>query len=351
MPDRLSERPLSILHVLLTGGWGGSERHCLDLIRMQQAAGHAVGLVLRPHSGEPVTTYDYLPETGGPQLFRSVRPIDPVCVLRAAWALGADIVHAHLGWSARAAGSAPLLCPAVGTLHMRYRDREHARLEGVIRVAEWQAEAMSDYRGLSCTVHNWAPPLPPSDAAAVDLLRQEAGAGPDTPLIGFVGRLHQVKGVDLLIAAFQSLPDPRARLAVVGDGPARRELEAQAAGDPRIAFLGHRASPAAAYRAFDLLVMPSRFDPFPLVALEAMAAGTPMLAASVGGLAEMFARAPERLFPPENVEALRRRLAEFVPAGRAPRVAYDLSRFQPEPAAARIEGFYREVIARARADA
>ncbi len=64
----MSDRPLSILHVLLTGGWGGSERHCLDLIRMQQAAGHRVGLVLRPRSREPVTTYDYLPETGnGPQ--------------------------------------------------------------------------------------------------------------------------------------------------------------------------------------------------------------------------------------------------------------------------------------------
>jgi len=75
-----------------------------------------------------------------------------------------------------------------------------------------------------------------------------------------------------------------------------------------------------------------------------------MLAAAVGGLQEMFAAAPERLFPPENVEALRRRLAERAPASRAPRVAYDLSRFQPEAAASRIEAFYRRVIAASRAD-
>lgn len=345
----MSNRPLSILHVLLTGGWGGSERHCLDLIRMQQAAGHRVGLVLRPRSREPVSTYDYLPETGGPERFRSVRPLDPLCVGRAAWAVDADIVHAHLGWSARAAARAPLRCPTVGALHMRYRPNEHARLDGVIRVADWQAEAMAGYRGLSTTVHNWSPELAPPDPADVEALRREAGADAGAALVGFVGRLHEVKGVDLLIAAFRALPEARARLAVVGEGPARAALDAQAAGDPRIVFLGHRGNPAAAYRAFDLLVMPSRFDPFPLVALEAMAAGTPMLAASVGGLAEMFAAAPERLFPPEDAEALRARLADALARpGRAPRVAYDLSRFQPEAAAARIEAFYREVIEAAR---
>jgi glycosyltransferase involved in cell wall biosynthesis len=344
------DRPLSILHVLLTGGWGGSERHCLDLIRMQQAAGHRAGLVLRPRSREPVTTYDYLPEQGGPELFRSVRPIDPVCVTRAAWAQGADVVHAHLGWSARAAGAAPLLCPAVGTLHMRYRPQEHARLEGVIRVADWQAEAMTGYRGRSITVHNWAPPLAPADPEAVEALRREAGADAATTLVGYVGRLHSVKGVDLLIEAFRGLPEVPARLAIVGDGPARADLEARAAGDPRIVFLGHRANPAAAYRALDLLVMPSRFDPFPLVALEAMAAGAAMLVARVGGLAEMFAGAPERLFPPEDAAALRTLLAATLArGGRPPRVAYDLLRFEPQAASARVERFYRELIAAARA--
>lgn len=317
---------------------------------MQQAAGHRVGLVLRPRSREPVATYDYLPESGGPELFRSVRPLDALGVARAAWAVGADVVHAHLGWSARAAGAAPLLCPAVGTLHMRYRPVEHARLEGVIRVADWQAEAMAGYRGQSVTVHNWAPPLAPPAPGAVEALRREAGADDATTLAGYVGRLHPVKGVDLLIEAFRGLPQARARLAIVGDGPARPALETQADGDPRIVFLGHRPNPAAAYRALDLLVMPSRFDPFPLVALEAMAAGAPMLAASVGGLAEMFAGAPERLFPPEDAPALRSRLAAALARpGRAPRASYDLSRFEPAAAAARIERFYRDLIRRVRA--
>lgn len=346
MSRSAAEPRLSILHVLLTGGWGGSERHCLDLIRMQEAAGHRVGLVLRPRSREPVTTYDYLPEAGGPELFRSVRPLDALGVARAAWAFGADIVHAHLGWSARAAAAAPLLCPAVGTLHMRYRPQEHARLGGVIRVADWQAPAMGGYRGLSITVHNWAPRLGAPEPTELAALRGEAGAGETTVLIGFVGRLHEVKGADLLIAAFRSLPDATARLAVVGDGPARPALESRAAGDRRIVFLGHRADPAAAYAAIDLLVIPSRFEPFGLVAVEAMTAGTPVLAAATGGLAEIFADAPERLFPPEDSEALRRKLAGVIARGRgAERAAYDLSRFAPEPAASRIDAFYRRVIA------
>ncbi|MDP8915772.1 MAG: glycosyltransferase [Pseudomonadota bacterium] len=208
---------------------------------------------------------------------------------------------------------------------------------------------MGGYRGRSITVHNWAPPLPAAEPAAVEALRREAGADAATTLAGYVGRLHEVKGVDLLIAVFRGLPHAGARLAIVGDGPARPELEAQAAGDPRIVFLGHRPNPAAAYAALDLLVMPSRFDPFPLVALEAMAAGTPMLAAAVGGLAEMFASAPERLFAPEDIGALSERLAAALGRpGRAPRVTYDLSRFEPAQAAARIEGFYREVMADAR---
>lgn len=107
-----------------------------------------------------------------------------------------------------------------------------------------------------------------------------------------VAGLRPIKGIDVLIEAaaevVQHIPD--ARFTIVGDGPDREVLEAQARRlglEPHVEFLGHRDEIPSLLAATDLFVLPSRSEAFPNALLEAMAAGLPAIATAVGGVLEV----------------------------------------------------------------
>jgi glycosyltransferase involved in cell wall biosynthesis len=111
-------------------------------------------------------------------------------------------------------------------------------------------------------------------------------AGP-VPRLGWAGRMDPAKGVDVLLRALVSVPG--ATLELVGDGPERAGLEALAralALDDRVRFTGWTEDMAAAYDRFDVFVLPSRTEAFPLTVLEAMAAGVAVVATDVGSVGE-----------------------------------------------------------------
>ena len=110
----------------------------------------------------------------------------------------------------------------------------------------------------------------------------------------FIGRLDAVKGVPLLLEAFAGARAryPDARLTVVGDGPARAALEAQAAAlgiAGATTFTGYKAQGevAALLEEADMLVLPSFAEGLPVVLMEAMASRIPVIASGVAGVPEL----------------------------------------------------------------
>ncbi|KEP71188.1 glycosyl transferase [Thioclava dalianensis] len=122
----------------------------------------------------------------------------------------------------------------------------------------------------------------------VDLSAFRALNTPQGPAlrIGAIGRLHRQKGFDTLIDAVRSLPQREISLHIHGTGEEEAALKARAAGDPRIVFHGHSEDPAAVMSHLDIVAMPSRWEAFGLVALEARAAGRPIVASGVDGLSQ-----------------------------------------------------------------
>ncbi|RJP51113.1 MAG: glycosyltransferase family 1 protein [Anaerolineaceae bacterium] len=140
-------------------------------------------------------------------------------------------------------------------------------------------------------------PIPTDEA------RQFIGLSPHQQMVLFVGRIEPLKGVDTLIRAmsclkFQSVGHP-VYLAVIGGEPdvSPDQMTAEMARlqtlcddlcmGQTVVFLGKRAQDTLPYyySAADVLVMPSFYESFGMVALEAMACGTPVIASQVGGLA------------------------------------------------------------------
>lgn len=125
--------------------------------------------------------------------------------------------------------------------------------------------------------------------------RRALGLPSGVPLLVFVGRIQPLKGLELAVSALAELRDPTTQLLVVGGPSGREGADELRRVEARIAALGlagrvrfvdpqphHLLS--TYYRAADVCVVPSRSESFGLVALEAAACGTPVVASAVGGL-------------------------------------------------------------------
>lgn len=305
---------------------GGLFRHVRDLVAGQQEAGIAVGVVCsEPQDGRAAAALAKLGSQCGLGLhivpmsrlpgFGDIANIRQVTELLG-W-LKPDIVHGHGakgGMLARLSGGAPdairVYTPHGGALHyslwslegMVYLGAERLmrqRTGGLIFESEFSRNAYRAKVGKpaapTTVIHNglseaeFEPVLPAEDAA--DFL--------------FIGELRMLKGVSTLIDAASRLARP-VRVRIVGAGPDRASFERMAAetkGGVHFEFLG--AMPAReAFRLGRVAVMPSWNESLPYVALEAAAAGLPLIATKVGGVPEIFGPLAGRLVPPGDATAL-----------------------------------------------
>ena len=164
-------------------------------------------------------------------------------------------------------------------------------------------------------------------------LRARFGVGPEEKMLLAVGRLGREKNVELTLAAFARVRLPQARLVIVGDGPHRPELERQACElgiAQRTTFAREfaRAALPDAYASADVFVFSSRSETQGLVLVEALAAGTPIVALDTPQTREVMAGAGTLVTddPLAFASALERVLtapAGFGAGGRAVAAGYD----------------------------
>lgn len=164
--------------------------------------------------------------------------------------------------------------------------------------------------------------------------RRRFGIDASTPVAAFVGALSAEKDPLLAVRLAEERTD--LRVLVVGDGPLRPEVAARAAAtDRRVELVGRLADPRPAVAAADVVVLPSRSEGVPSVAIEAALAGLPVVATEVGGVPEVVHdRRTGRLFEPGDVagarraldDALAHRLEWGAEGARRARADFDLER-------------------------
>lgn len=250
-----------------------------------------------------------------------------------------DVVHAHDWLVAHAAVTVADVwdLPLVATIHATEHGRHQGHLPGatqrtIDRIERWlaqradtvitcsqymrrQVEELFDVGDKIVVVANGVAvedfDVSPQAAAAY----RRALTGPRTKMVLFAGRLEYEKGVQTLLDALASV---RSRVGptvcyVAGIGSYSATLRARVADlglQRHVRFTGFLADEdlRSHYAAADVAVTPSIYEPFGLVAVEAMACGTPVVVSATGGLSEIAAEGAGLLVPPNDPVALADRL-------------------------------------------
>ena len=356
-------RPLRILHIDPERAWGGGERQVIGLLSHLSQWGHENHLLCHP--GSPLEAEARRIQVRAlPIRIRNELDLRPVIALRRLLSRGNyDILHFHTKRAHALAlwlGGSPQGLARVVTRRMDYPIRRNwyerclynRKVDGVVAISEKIASLLIEggvkkekvrviYSGVDMASMESAP-------AAVDRK--------DATVVGIVAALEERKGHRFLLEAAAELKRQGHRLhyRIAGEGPQRENLRRLAASlglQAEVEFAGFVSEVAAFLASIDLFVLPSLFEGLGVAALEAMAAGKPVVATKVGGLGELVEhRRTGLLVPAGDSLALARALHELIPQGDLMRRMGEngrrriAERFTMERMARQNESYYHELL-------
>jgi glycosyltransferase involved in cell wall biosynthesis len=368
----MSTEPLSILHVAAPGAVGGLESVVQSLAIGQHRAGHRVlvALVVEPDQELNGLLTPFLTAAVDVRVLRvpprayvrERRLIRELCVQ-----FRPDVVHTHGCRSdvldagvARSLGIATVTTvhgsSRLGGITRLYELLEFAlfrRFDAVVAVSRPLVRSLRRFGVATDRIHvipnGWNGRVPGPDRRAA---RQALGLPQDEFLIGWVGRLIPVKGPDVFLEALAELTDLSWSASIVGDGSERRRLERMCSRlrlGRRVTFHGQVDDAAGRLHAFDTVVLSSRSEGTPMVLLEAIAAGVPVVTTAVGGVPDVIGPGEGLLVPPERPTALAQAIRNVQAHPAAAKQRAEAARvrlaveFGPERWLARYEEIYRDV--------
>ena len=217
--------------------------------------------------------------------WRALRRLNPDVFqanLRHPWSCQYGLTAATLTPGVRVVALEHLPTPTTASLQRRLERLTSGRLDAHLAVGHRSARELERLIGLRpgaiTVIQNGV------RADGMVVRRREST---ERATVGAIGRLTPQKGFDVLLHALADLPEVAAVIA--GDGPERLHLarlhDDLGLGD-RVRLIGSIEGPAEVLRSIDAFVLPSRFEALPLVVLEAMHAGIPVVASDVGSVAE-----------------------------------------------------------------
>lgn len=324
---------MSVLHLLGTAGDGGAETYFVHLVEALARAGVAEAAAIRRHPEREAR----LQAAGVP--VRALPFGGPIDIITRPAVAGFAAVHgtkAALAWMNRAARHTPRGPWArIGRLGGYYNLKYYKGFDHLVAntedIADWIVGQGWPAGRVTC-IPNFA--AAPPDVPAVDRASLDTPDG--VPLLLAMGRLHEAKAHDVSLQALAQIPE--AFLWIAGAGPQEAKLQGLATAlgvQDRVRFLGWRTDASALYRAADVCVFPSRYEPLGNVVIQAWAHGLPVVAAESQGPKALIRPGKDGLLAPVDdadalASAVRHVLADRSLAARmakagAARVAADFS--------------------------
>lgn len=362
---------LRILHTEASLGWGGQEIRVLTEARGVARLGHDVRLAAPAES----RIFREAPRFGvrAAALPIGRKGLRGIAAMRSLLAGGRfDVVNTHSStdtWlAALACAALPDAPPIVRTRHISAPMPRNAATRWLYRRAtarivttgeRLRAQVMEEARVDADRVVSIPTGIDlghfvPGERNAA---RDAIGIAHDAPVVGIVATLRSWKGHRHLLEAFAAMARTDSMLVVVGDGPQRETLEAQAAAlgiAPRVRFCGNQADVAPWLQAFDVFCLPSYANEgVPQALMQAMACGLAVVTTPVGSILEIVQDGATGLIvPPEDPSRLRAAIESLLDDA-APRAALGararetaVDRFGEDRMVSRMVEVFRQAAAR-----
>jgi glycosyltransferase involved in cell wall biosynthesis len=336
--------PVKVLHIVGNSCFGGIAAIILGLGRVAKAEGWQVDVLATDPVVQQVVTQNGLGLVNLDCIRREIRPLwDLAGVVRLRNFLRSQpyrIVHTHtskagfVGRLAARLANVPVIVHTAHGFAFHESSPSSTRLvystlerfasrwcDRIVAVSDfhrrWALELrMCNSRDILAIPNGVADARRNPDVVPAEL-RSRLGARVGDLLILTLSRLAPDKGIDHLIEAAAILPlaEHRIRIVIAGDGPNRARLEQRARSlgvTDRVTFLGYRQDVADLLAACDLVVLPSLREGLSMSLLEAMAAGKPIIATSIGSQIEVASHGDmARLVPPADAPALAEAIVQF----------------------------------------
>lgn len=311
---------MNILHVITHGGWAGSESIAAGIANEQAVRGHDVTVILRRHeafkSKEIVNNFhksinifwveqaETHPEKQILTLLKNdffVKKITEV-----------EIFHAHLPYGCLLGKLLKekflvdfKICVS---MHVRYHPLYYFA-DKIFTVAKWQQQEIpKDFDGEVFVVENFLSDHKVNNEKRLKLFKRKYYINDENKYIIYIGRLDLVKGPDVLIRAFNKAKPEGYKLIIIGDGPEAKSLKAMAS--ENVIFTGKIFDASFALEVADMCVVPSRFESFGLVLLEAVNAGKRIIATDIPSFNEILGNS-DLLFKNENISSLAKKITDY----------------------------------------
>ncbi len=324
---------------------GGAELFFERLTIGLHEAGEAVLPVIRP---EPARVARLRAAGLGPLGLRYGGPLDLLTRPRAARALRAFGAEVAVAWMSRAAFHAPrgrwtLVGRLGGYYPLKYFRRCDHLVGNTRDIVRWIVA-----QGWPADRVTYLPNFVGDFASMAPASRAVLGVPDDAPLVLALGRLHAVKGFDILIRAMETVPG--AHLVIAGEGPERPALEALIAScrlGARVHLAGWRTDVGPLLRSAQLFVSSSRHEPLGNMVLEAFSAGVPVVAAAAEGPRELITDGVDGvLVPIDDPAGLSRAIARVLAEGGQAMAAAGRARYAGEFAEPVVVAAWRDYLAR-----
>ena len=309
----LQTHHMKVMQISSMNIWRGGEVHVFSLCRELMSMGVPVVLACRSHSPiEKKAKETNIPILNAPLKnaidLKSARTLANYCRQNSI-----NIIHAHNGRDYWMAGFAKCFYPSLKVIITRhilaslkttlFHRWLYKKIDKVIAVSESVKNTITVLAPVKITVVYNGIDTQKYASAKPGTLRKELSLAATTKIVGMVGQINPSKGHMTFIESIpEILSQNTATAFIIAGGGDVSQLKKM---NHNVHFLGQRSDIPAIMKDLDVFVMASLNEPFGLVTIESMAAGTPVVATNTGGTAEIITDGENGLlFPPKNSEKL-----------------------------------------------
>ena len=326
---------IKIIHINLSRGFAGAERHMIDLINYQ-SKGNKTYLIKSKNNN----FINYSNVKNKTKIYKISKFFKRNSLKKIIQEINPDIIHTHLGDASRIVSKKWGNFKLVATCHMNYKKKHYTNHDGIIVLNKTQETTIKkQFYNKILRINLWAPSIKSKGQSKIYLLNK-LNIKNKSYIFGSIGRFHYQKGFDLILKIFNKLQLKNCYLVLIGNG--HTDYKKIYKNNNKIKILGHKNNPDDYLKIFNTFVFPSRWESFGLSLIEAMRKNLPIISSLNEGNKDWIKKYNVTLFNSDNENQLKKALLKHY-LKRPKKQKYNLNNFKSNIIIKKINKFYKSI--------